>query len=85
MKNLLVGFGFALFVAVGMSSCAAEVCYSCTMSSVSTCTIDVCGGNATASVTTTCNGAATASNLLYNTNDEHKSYLEGIGYTCTAK
>lgn len=82
MKNLVVGFGFALFVAVGMSSCAVETCYSCEFSvgTLST-TADVCDGT----VTTTAGGSSTTTDLGSQSTEDYKTSLEAAGYTCTAK
>lgn len=83
MKKVLLGFGLA--VVFGMSSCATETCYSCTSATFSGCTVDVCGGNASANVGSSCNSPATAANVLYDKNDDIKNYLENVGFTCTKK
>lgn len=76
-------FMFCLAVAVGMSSCAAEVCYECT-TTISTCKVTACGGRASGNGGA-CDAAASASNILYTTNDAHRNYLQQVGYTCVQK
>lgn len=80
MKKALMFFA-VVAIAATFTSCASK-CYTCTHSSTSSVTYDVCDGNVTVSDTS---GTAVTTSLGAVKEKDYIKALETGGYTCSKK